>query len=72
AHNIGLVVTAEGVETEAVLQRLGALGCDLAQGYFIGKPMTAADLAAWMDDSPWAQAGYHRRAVEAPRAALGV
>ncbi len=68
AHNMGLVVTAEGVETEAVLQRLGALGCDLAQGYFIAKPMAAGDLEAWMDASPWARGGHHRSVVaQAPR-----
>lgn len=73
AHNMGLMVTAEGVETEAVLQRLGALGCDLAQGYFVAKPMSAADLAVWMDNSPWAQAGHHRRIMQgAPAVALGV
>lgn len=64
AHNMGLVVTAEGVETEAVLQHLGTLGCDLAQGYFIGRPMAAADLLAWMDSSPWARGGHHRRVGE--------
>jgi diguanylate cyclase (GGDEF)-like protein len=64
AHNMGLVVTAEGVETEAVLQRLGTLGCDLAQGYFIGRPMAAADLLAWMDSSPWARGGHHRSVGE--------
>jgi EAL domain-containing protein (putative c-di-GMP-specific phosphodiesterase class I) len=69
---MGLVVTAEGVETEAVLQRLGTLGCDLAQGYFIGRPMAAADLLAWMDGSPWARGGHHRRVGEdVPLAALG-
>ena len=72
AHNMGLVVTAEGVESEAVLDRLGALGCDLAQGYFIGKPMAAVDLVAWMDTSPWARGGQHCRVVaEAPLVALG-
>lgn len=57
AHNMGLVVTAEGVETEAILRRLGELGCDLAQGYFIGRPVSADDLEQWMDQSPWARGG---------------
>jgi len=60
AHDMGLTVTAEGVETEAILRRLGVLGCDLAQGYFIGRPMTAGDLEGWMDSSPWAVPGHHR------------
>src|SRR5690606_18764016 len=72
AHNMGLVVTAEGVESEAVLDRLGVLGCDLAQGYFIGKPMAAVELVAWMDSSPWARGGQHCRVVaEVPLVALG-
>jgi diguanylate cyclase (GGDEF)-like protein len=38
AHNLGLKVVAEGVESEDVLERLSDLGCDFAQGYFIGTP----------------------------------
>ena len=59
AHNMGLTVTAEGVETEAILQRLGELGCDLAQGYFVARPLAAVDLEHWMDNSPWSRAGHH-------------
>ncbi len=44
AHNLGLTVVAEGVENAAILQRLGELGCDEAQGYHMGKPMPPADL----------------------------
>jgi diguanylate cyclase (GGDEF)-like protein/PAS domain S-box-containing protein len=39
AHNLGLDVVAEGVETEGQLCQLTKLGCDLVQGYYIGKPM---------------------------------
>jgi EAL domain-containing protein (putative c-di-GMP-specific phosphodiesterase class I) len=38
AHNLGLKVVAEGVETAHVLARLRDLGCDAAQGYLIGTP----------------------------------
>jgi diguanylate cyclase (GGDEF)-like protein len=55
AHNMGLKVTAEGVETEAVLERLRALGCDLAQGYLISKPLPAAALEEWFRSSHWAR-----------------
>ncbi len=37
-HSLGMVVVAEGIEEPAVLQQLGALGCDLAQGYLLGRP----------------------------------
>jgi diguanylate cyclase (GGDEF)-like protein/PAS domain S-box-containing protein len=39
AHNMGLDVVAEGVETEGQWRQLTKLGCDLVQGYYIGKPM---------------------------------
>jgi diguanylate cyclase (GGDEF)-like protein/PAS domain S-box-containing protein len=45
-HNLGLQVLAEGVETEAQAEFLAAAGCDIFQGYFYGKPMTAAQLEA--------------------------
>lgn len=46
AHQLGLKVVAEGVETQAVLEMLVSLGCDRAQGYHIGRPMAAGDLFA--------------------------
>ena len=46
AHNLGLEVVAEGVETQEVWDALRAQGCSLAQGYFIAKPAPPADLAA--------------------------
>jgi len=47
-RNLGLNVVAEGVETEAVWEELSELGCDYAQGWFLGRPMPAADLAEWL------------------------
>jgi diguanylate cyclase (GGDEF)-like protein/PAS domain S-box-containing protein len=44
AHNLGLKVVAEGAESLALLTRLREMGCDLAQGYLIGRPMPAANL----------------------------
>ena len=43
AHNLGLKVVAEGVENPQILSRLRTLGCDVAQGYLLGKPMLATD-----------------------------
>ena len=50
AHQLGVKVVAEGVESEAVRSELQALGCDIAQGYFLGRPMPAAVFAEWLRD----------------------
>ena len=50
AHNLSLRVCAEGVETMCEWWRLIDYGCDRIQGYFVGKPMAAADIAAWFDE----------------------
>jgi diguanylate cyclase (GGDEF)-like protein len=47
-HNLGLQVVAEGVESMAVLDRLAAVGCDVAQGYGIAPPMSVDQLIAWV------------------------
>jgi EAL domain-containing protein (putative c-di-GMP-specific phosphodiesterase class I) len=44
---MGLEVVAEGVETAQQYKIIRRLGCDLAQGYFIAKPMTAAQMWEW-------------------------
>ncbi|MDR7194629.1 putative bifunctional diguanylate cyclase/phosphodiesterase [Luteimonas terrae] len=44
AHDLGLRVVAEGVETQATLDLLRAWECDEVQGYFTGRPMSAAAL----------------------------
>jgi EAL domain-containing protein (putative c-di-GMP-specific phosphodiesterase class I) len=45
AHNLGIEVVAEGVETASQLRRLSELGCEYAQGYLISEPLSeeAAD-----------------------------
>ncbi|PQO93276.1 GGDEF domain-containing protein [Massilia phosphatilytica] len=48
SHALGLTVVAEGVETPAELCWLREHGCDIAQGYGIGRPMTAAQLQDWL------------------------
>jgi diguanylate cyclase len=49
AHSLGLRLVAEGVETEAHLRELARLGCDLAQGYHLSRPLPAADLTPWLE-----------------------
>ena len=49
-RNLGLNVVAEGVETEAVWDELNELGCHYAQGWFLGRPMPANELAAWLGE----------------------
>jgi diguanylate cyclase (GGDEF)-like protein/PAS domain S-box-containing protein len=53
AHNLGKQVCAEGVEDEATFQRLAELGCDLAQGYWIAKPLPAEELMQWLVKTSW-------------------
>ena len=47
ARKLGLKVVAEGVETRADWNQLKRIGCSLAQGYFIAKPMPAAEFVDW-------------------------
>ncbi len=46
AHSIGMQTIAEGVETQAQYNKLGALGCGQIQGYLLGRPVPAAEFEA--------------------------
>ena len=46
AHNLGLWTTAEGIEDDATQRRLLEMGCDLGQGYHLGRPEPADDFIA--------------------------
>jgi diguanylate cyclase (GGDEF)-like protein len=59
AHNLGLRVVAEGVESHQAWTRLTELGCDLAQGFYVSRPLPASDLGRLLQD----------RAAEEARAA---
>jgi len=50
AHGLGLTVTAEGVETTAQLRLLRRLGCDVAQGFLIAKPLPPEELGPWVKE----------------------
>jgi EAL domain-containing protein (putative c-di-GMP-specific phosphodiesterase class I) len=47
-HNMGLSVVAEGVEDAATLEALRGLHCDIAQGYYLSRPLTADALEVWI------------------------
>jgi diguanylate cyclase (GGDEF)-like protein len=49
-HNLGFSVIAEGVEDEATLTALRAIGVDVAQGYHLGRPMPEHLLRRWIED----------------------
>ena len=48
AHGLGLTVTAEGVETAEQMKLLRELGCDVAQGYFVARPLEPDKLKDWI------------------------
>lgn len=48
AHSLGLTVVAEGVENASQLDFIREAGCDEAQGYHIGRPMPAGQMAEWL------------------------
>jgi diguanylate cyclase (GGDEF)-like protein/PAS domain S-box-containing protein len=47
-HDLGRMVVAEGIETQEQWNKLAALGCDVAQGYFIARPMPAEEFPTWL------------------------
>ncbi|HUA49571.1 MAG TPA: bifunctional diguanylate cyclase/phosphodiesterase [Solirubrobacteraceae bacterium] len=49
AHNLGLRTVAEGIEDAFTFERLRALGCELAQGFHLSKPLPASGLVSWLD-----------------------
>ena len=49
AHELGLAVVAEGIETPEVAARLIEMGCDFGQGYELARPLTAADLELYLE-----------------------
>jgi diguanylate cyclase (GGDEF)-like protein len=49
-RNLGLMVVAEGVESEAIWSDLARLECDLAQGYYLSRPVAGQALADWVSE----------------------
>ncbi len=51
ANNLGLEAVAEGVENAAALEALDDLGCKMAQGYFVSRPLGGDDVVPWLAQS---------------------
>ena len=66
AHNLGLKVVAEGVETNETLNLLCELGCDIAQGFLFSRPLPPELFVKWVEESPWGQ----RPVVDRPRLSI--
>jgi EAL domain-containing protein (putative c-di-GMP-specific phosphodiesterase class I) len=64
AKNLGLRVVAEGVEREPVWRRLTDLGCDIAQGNYLSRPLEPAPLIAWVRQWEELYEEAHRIAAE--------
>ena len=52
AKELNMHVVAEGVETEGIYNQLKELGCDIAQGYHIAKPLPAEEFMNWLSEHP--------------------
>lgn len=51
-HGLGCEAVAEGIETQAQIDVLRVIGCDVLQGYVIAEPMVEADFLAWARETP--------------------
>ena len=50
AHGLGMIATAEGIETEDQARLLRELGCDVGQGYWIARPLEPEAIGAWEEE----------------------
>lgn len=57
AENFEIAVVAEGVENQETLESVASMGCNTAQGFYMGRPMPLEDLIRWVDESPWGGGG---------------
>jgi diguanylate cyclase (GGDEF)-like protein len=75
AHSLGIEVVAEGVESEEILSRLSALGCDLAQGFCLSRPLPSDALKMWLEERtlgrPTKQGGRRKTKTGRPRSLVG-
>jgi EAL domain-containing protein (putative c-di-GMP-specific phosphodiesterase class I) len=71
AKSLHLRVVAEGVESETVWRRLSDLGCDVAQGHYLSRPLPADELVCWVNQWEELYAEAHRMADELLERRLG-
>ncbi len=50
AHNLGMIVVAEGIEDRGTLEELTRMGCDIGQGYHLCKPMDISSILCWIQN----------------------
>jgi EAL domain-containing protein (putative c-di-GMP-specific phosphodiesterase class I) len=62
-HSLGLTVVAEGVEEDVARDQLEAMGCDVAQGYLISRPLPEDRLEAWLQARTARSLGLHSETV---------
>ena len=51
SHKLGMKVVAEGIEDKAVMKMLRDEGCDIGQGFYLGKPMLFDDMVTWLQEA---------------------
>lgn len=56
AHGVGIQVVAEGIEDQETLKLLAKMKCDIAQGYFIARPMSSEHFCTWLDQYSYTNA----------------
>jgi diguanylate cyclase (GGDEF)-like protein len=69
-HNLGLTVVAEGVENVESYNKLTALGCDFAQGYFLSRPLSPEKATVWLDTFAEGERAPEDAAAEAEERAM--
>ncbi len=70
-HSLGMDVIAEGVETEAELAALAAMGCDQAQGFVFSGAVPAAAIQATLDLNGICERAHGRRPHDSPARYVG-
>ncbi len=65
AHDMNLIVVAEGIEDEDTLRQISDMGCEEAQGFFLGRPMASGELLHWMNKRKVISYGDRRRSKRA-------